>query len=47
MRDLLQLQVHFVEQFDAFVELVVEFDGRGGVVEAGHFEELVVVVGIA
>ena len=43
----LELGLGLFEELGAVVEFAVELDGRGGVVEAGHLEELVVVVGVA
>ena len=43
----LELGLGLFEELGAVVEFAVERDGRGGVVEAGHLEELVVVVGVS
>lgn len=43
----LQLLLQPIQYVYAIVEVVVIADGRGGVGEAGHFEELVVVVGVS
>lgn len=45
--DLLEAGLQFVDEIDALIRVAIVSDGRGSVSEAGHLEELVVVVGIA
>lgn len=45
--DLLQSGLQFFDEINALVTVAIMCDRRGCVSEAGHLEELVVIVGIA
>jgi hypothetical protein len=45
--DDLKAMLKFVQDFNSFISVIIVVDWRGGISEACHFEELIVVIGIA